>query len=340
MEYLANPFNLSVNPFSNEGICGILNIASINLFYYILSTCICKLSEIDEQETCIEDDTNIDEIPDIVYDNVFNDESVDNKTKKDLISLLDINSLERSYILYYIFCKKGYFDNGELQINTFKYFKKVANDLQNILSIDDNDVDLVINLDENLDHNYQTVIDNSFIDCNIAHIRFLSWLYYSGIYDYLINDDNKMQATLEDMNNRKLLIGNLFLKYQLYLIEIENKTETCDIKECETEESNNENLVDYDDDGDDKQDNLTDVDTDADVDVDVDAITDTIDNDLDNEKELKANTNYQDLSDMNNSSFLIKLLSILGNLGMKSLIIIWNSVKEDIAEIFHPILGG
>ena len=70
------------------------------------------------------------------------------KVKKNLTSLLDINSLERHYILYYIFKKRGAFYDGESNINTYAYYNFVANKWRNIYFADGN-LTLKINLDEN-----------------------------------------------------------------------------------------------------------------------------------------------------------------------------------------------
>ena len=98
MEYLANPFNHSVNSYYNDGICYVLNYVSLNLFYYILWASGNKLLEEiqQEEEDILKDNDDITDVPDIIFENIFDDAAVDEKTKKDLISLLDINSLERN----------------------------------------------------------------------------------------------------------------------------------------------------------------------------------------------------------------------------------------------------
>ena len=103
MEYLANPFNHSINHQSNNGICGIFNILSLSLFYYIIVSLVCELDEIQRKESVLEGECEVNDIPDSIFDNVFDDTLVDNQIKLDLIDLLDTNSLERHYILYYIF---------------------------------------------------------------------------------------------------------------------------------------------------------------------------------------------------------------------------------------------
>ena len=83
MDYLANPFNLSINSLSNDGICGIFNIASINLFYYILVSCVNKLSDIQQEESCLESENDIIAIPDVIFDNIFCDDNVHNNKHND-----------------------------------------------------------------------------------------------------------------------------------------------------------------------------------------------------------------------------------------------------------------
>ena len=169
MEFLANPFNHSVNAPPSDGISRILNMVSLNLFYYILFAISVKLDEIRQVEDVLEGIDDIKEIPDMVFENVFDDETVDSQVKKDLIALLDTNSLDRHYILYYIFKKRGSFYDGESDINTYAYYKTVVNDWRNIYFMDDA-ISRKMSLDESLENDYQIVIDNIICDANMSHI--------------------------------------------------------------------------------------------------------------------------------------------------------------------------
>jgi hypothetical protein len=211
MEYLANPFNLSVNPAPNDGVAGIFNLVSIYLFYSILFNICNYLEDVEFKYACKSDD-NI-EITSELFDNIFDDETVDETTKMELAYLLDRNSLDRHYILYYIF-----------KINNGLEYRKVAN-VWDTIEFSEN----TMSLDETLDNNYKLVIDNNkVINCNIAHIRFISWLYYSGIFKSLTTDNMLKKDVLDIMNSENILIGNLFLKYHLFLIELEEQETNSD----------------------------------------------------------------------------------------------------------------
>ena len=317
MEYLANPFNHSINSYSNDGICGVFNSASLYLFYYIIFLISMKLEDIQIQEDVLEGNSDINVISDMVFDNVFEDETIDKQVKKDLTSLLDINSLERYYILYYIFKKRGAFNDGESDINTYAYYKTVVNDWRNIYFPNDN-MNLIMSLDDSLENDYQIVIDNLIYDCNMAHIRFLSWLYYSGIYSYLVDRQDIKKTVLNDMNTKTLLKGNLFLKYQLYLITMENQAnnETKDIPVEEgnilttIEEENQNEEANY------SENNYT----------------------IENEDELNKRSISEDFSNMNEITFTGKLFTTFRNITIRTIISTWKIIKDETTELFHTIL--
>jgi len=368
MEYLANPFNHSVRSFSNDGICGILNLVSLNLFYYIIYVIGSKLEEIQkqeqeqeqkqvqeqeqeseqekeiEQEDILDGDDikDISEIPDMVFDNVFDDETVDVKVKKNLTSLLDINSLERHYILYYIFKKRGAFYDGVSNINTYAYYNSVANEWSNIYFADGN-LTLKMNLDESLENDYQIVINDLICNCNVAHVRFLSWLYYSGIYDYLMYNQDIKTRVLNDMNTKKLLTGNLFLKYQLSLILIKMEYQANNASDLEQkQEQNNQSQI---------QNEVFDLGSDSDDLVEESAIdeeeannskneiNDVIEYNSENDEELNNRSISEDISDMNEMTFAGKLLTTVKNITIRTIISTWKIIKEEATELFHPVLG-
>ena len=356
MDYLADPFNQSINPPFNYSINTVFNILSVNLFYYIVASFVYKLNEIQEQEMHLEGecDSNIisQNIPDIVYDNVFDDMNVDNKVKQDLVSLLNINSLERHYILYYIFKLRGAFYNGSVNINTYAYYKTVLNDWRNIYFIDEthsSPINLDSNLNSNSKNNYQIIIENLICDCNIAHIRFLSWLFYSGIYNYLMENLEIKKIVLNDMNERKILTGNLFLKYQLLLLDMEELENLENLEKRESVKTNDNTEypikkietieVESDiDDGDDGDDGDGDGDGDDGDDGD-DVDNKNFDHCDDNENELKNRPITDNFADMNEMTFAYKLLSSVRNIAIRSIVSTWKIVKEEIDELFHPVLG-
>lgn len=356
MEYLANPFNHSVRSFSNDGICGILNFASLNLFYYIIYVIGSKLKEIqtleEEQEDVsdipdILDIPDIPDIPDMFFKNVFNDETVDVKIKQDLTSLLERNSLDRHYILYYIFKKRGSFYDGESDINTYAYYKTVANEWMNFYFAYDNLI-LKMNLEENLENNYQFVINDLIYDCNVSHVRFLSWLYYSGIYSYLMDNQYIRKTVLDDMNTKKLLTSNLFLKYQLYLIEMENTANKVIEQEdniLPTTEQENQSQSQSQS----QIDEVSDIDTndlieassvdDKEENNSKNEINDVIEHYSDNEDELNNRSISEDLSNINEMTFAYKLLITVKNITIRTLIGTWKIIREEASELLHPVLG-
>ncbi len=332
MEYLANPFNQSINQPPDDNINTVFNILSLTLFYYIVASFVYKLYEIREQESSLEgeyDSKIISQyIPDIVYDNVFNDETVDNKIKQDLVSLLNINSLDRHYILYYIFKLHGAFNNGSVDINTYAYYKTVLNDWRNIYFVDETyplPMSLENSPENTLENNYQIVIDNLIYDCNIAHIRFLSWLFYSGIYNYLIDNSEIKKMVLNDMNENRILTGNLFLKYQILLLDIEELEATNNSYKMEPikEESNLE------------ESNLEE----SNLEEEQPLEAEYIDHSNENQNELKNRPIEDDFSDMNEITFAYKLMSSVRNIAIRSIISTWKIVKEELDELFHPVLG-
>lgn len=314
MEYLADPFNYSINQVSNNGICYLFNIISTTLLYYIMYITHRELKAIYYESNFRKSGCDIEKIPYVIFDNVFDNVMINDTIKKDLISLLDINSLDRYYILYYIFNKHGGFmvddGNGELFVNTYTYYKTVLNSWRMRQSSG-------MNLDETLDNNYEIVIGNYIDECNEAHIRFLSWLYYSGIYDYLITQHDIKHATLEEMNDLKLLRGNLFIKYQLYLITIEDSNTNKTHYENQKLESAFEDNTDIES---------------------IELSDNNYNYDSENDEELKQRVIPEDLVKMNLVVFAVKLITTAKKITTKSIISIWNIVKEESIELFHPIL--
>jgi len=139
-------------------------------------------------------------------------------------TLLPSNSLDMAYILYYIFKIKGYIFAYDKNNNIINYFDSFL-DFKKYESFYG---------PENFHFNLSSVQDTALTfgdqiyNLNAAHLKFISWLYARGIYDYLICDESNMMKydmkyeILNEMNDEKLLTGNLFLRYQFFLIEYEN----------------------------------------------------------------------------------------------------------------------
>lgn len=178
----------------------------------------------------------------------INDTHDDKYKQKLLTNLLSINSLERCYILYFIFKRKGDFTtsylnnndsdsntdtntksntiNEEKTYNSYELYNKIVDKYNLTLkdfNLDENEVpDIIINIG-----------DNSY-ELTLAKLHFIQWLYYTGIYDYLMSREDIKFDILNEMNTKKLLSGNLFLRYQLFLSAYEPKEVTDETKYDET----------------------------------------------------------------------------------------------------------
>ena len=161
------------------------------------------------------------------------DISHDDEYKQTLLSnLLSINSLDRVYILYFIFKRKGNFTNihnidieKQTQTQTHKQTQKQYNSYilyktflehYNLLQND-------VNLDETVDPDISITINNIKYELTLEKLYFIQWVYYTGLYDYLINNEELKYEILNEMYELNLLSGNIFLRYQLFLCEYEYK---------------------------------------------------------------------------------------------------------------------
>jgi len=162
-----------------------------------------------------------------------------NETNEKMISILDnmlsTKTVERALVLYYIFVYKGnYFvkstekyknglgeDIEEEIIEEYNSFKEF-NNMESIIESKNTDYDTynLFNLDETLLPDTKLKIGKKEYNINQAHLNFISWLYYSGIYDYITKNKDLKFNILNEMNEQKLLRGNVFLRYQLQLCRI------------------------------------------------------------------------------------------------------------------------
>lgn len=346
MDYLSNTFNYSINPAPNDGVAGLFNLISMFVFYYMISEVGSHLQYIEIQSRTDSDNKqagyDTEEFDSEIFENVFEDATVDEKVKIELAHLLDINSLNRHYILYYIFKMNNGFNYRQIARvwDTIEYCEGA------------------MTLDETLECNHQLVIGNTVRDCNISHVRFLSWIYYSGIWDFLIGCNNSdsdsdsysnseylklKKDVLDIMNSQNLLTGNLFLKYQLYLVELENmeEQETLDtILEEDTLnqlEAPEQRKIGEIGEIDEIKDAARESDSGQDVE-DTENVEDTEgNNDGANENELSFRPITEDLADMNEATFALKLLAAVRNITIRSLRYTWGIIKEEAAELFHPL---
>ena len=128
-----------------------------------------------------------------IEDNTIPDE----KKQSILDNLLSMKSLERPYILYYLFEKCDFKQYEE-------YYTKSN-----------------FNLDETLELDTTFAIGDKQYNVNMGNLKFIAWVYYSGLYDFLMNDDKLKYEILSEMNSNGLLSGNVFLRYQMFMLDYE-----------------------------------------------------------------------------------------------------------------------
>ena len=258
MNYLLdNPFNLSINPIIIDET---IFLAFINVFNLYLLICIMIYNIYDNHkkqkkqnnipkkikicEKIMELDTN--------RMTKYNDLELPRTIRAKLMELLDTKCLERNILLHFIFNM-----HGEFISKTYKhsYESSIKNTKTNIFNsfyeykfwCDNYDGKNNFNLDETLPYNYFIIdVGSKVWQLNIAHMNFLCWVYYSGLYDYLFSEENIhiKKNILDNMNKNKILTGNNFLKYQLFLINYEemysSQTNSPILSEADTETSDSE----------------------------------------------------------------------------------------------------
>ena len=156
-----------------------------NELYKINNTLLmCQIVSNNSAYSFIEDNT----IPDV-------------KKQSILDNLLSMKSLERPYILYYLF---KYCDFKQYE----EYYTKSN-----------------FNLDETLELDTTFAIGDKQYNVNMGNLKFIAWVYYSGLYDFLMNDDKLKYEILSEMNSNGLLSGNVFLRYQMFMLDYEQDLE-------------------------------------------------------------------------------------------------------------------
>jgi len=164
----------------------------------------------------------------VLYDNEYNeyndkynykkiniDNEISNEDKIEILdNLLDINSINRCYILYFIFKKQGTF-YASIDSRAVEAFNSYDEYIfwKNIHGDDE------FNLDETLPHDLSIYINDKEYTTNHAQINFISWVYYSGLYDYLMQNQEIKKDILDKMNEKNLLYGHHFLRYVLFINE-------------------------------------------------------------------------------------------------------------------------
>ena len=120
------------------------------------------------------------------------------KKQQDILdNMLSKNSLERAFILYYIFEIKGNY-----KVLTTD---RIENGLEQELIEEYNTYDELEKI----------CIGDKTYNIDISQLIFISWLYSSGVYDFLTKNPKIKSIVLKQMNDAKLLRGNVFLRYHL-----------------------------------------------------------------------------------------------------------------------------
>ena len=166
----------------------------------------------------------------------YNDDKNEIQKKQEILDkMLSTKTLERSFILYYIFKIKGDYQvkvdcncndanggNGCNNCNGCNDCIEEYNTFLEYKSLEDickQNESIVPNLDETLEPDIEIKIGEKEYNINTSHLVFISWIYHSGIYEYLTKNEEIKFEVLKEMNDAKLLAGNVFLRYQMQLLE-------------------------------------------------------------------------------------------------------------------------
>ena len=174
------------------------------------------------------------------------DTEIEIKKKQDILdTMLSKNTLERNLIIYYIFIKKGNYKiitknketnelsfeeyNSHLEFLALESSFLEKQDLENPARKGGEDnlsneggssrEPSVPSLDSSLEPNTSFFVGKKEYIINEGHLKMISWLYYSGLYDYVTTTIQIKYKTLKAMYNDHLLTSNLFLRYQIFLQE-------------------------------------------------------------------------------------------------------------------------
>ena len=140
------------------------------------------------------------------FKNILDDTELSDDIKYNVLdNLLNTKSLNKYYIIYFIFAKQydyyvlnntnipGQLDTTPSHLmyikkNSYVEYKKIKR-LCGGSRYCNLDESVKLNLTVFLYKNSSSTITKQFETCT-AHINFISWVYYSGLYDYLMNDIN------------------------------------------------------------------------------------------------------------------------------------------------------
>ena len=222
-------FNLSISesPVSDTGL--ILWTLSYITFYAILENSIIYLFEKNEADIS---NTFLERLylknqprPDIINDN-----SIPDTTKLEILHQINNDLLFRSALLHYIFRIQGDFSYSDISNECDECNGCDACTDMNFINAYDEYIfwrdiyggEQHFNLDETLPNDITYIIDGVDHGANRAHITFISWVYYSGLYNYLC-DPHNYKRVLDSMYRNRELYGRQFLEYHLYCNDYDAK---------------------------------------------------------------------------------------------------------------------
>ena len=230
---------------------------------------------------------------------ILEDDEVIYKKQSIIEKMLSLKSIERCLVLYYIFKIKGDYqikthldtklDNklDTKQYNSYREFKNMETFTNTNTNTNSNTNTNTISLDETLEPDMNITIGDKEYNINSSHLQFISWLYYSGLYNYINSNSNIKYNVLKEMNDKKLLRGSVFLCYQLYLLDT-NENEYLEDTRDSTHSTHSTHSIPIDE-------------TDTEIETEIETETETEteyndndnDNDNDNEEEFKKMRNYE-----------------------------------------------
>jgi len=249
-----------------------------------------------------------------LYKNIIEDTEISDELKSDIFdNVLDINSvsLNRLYIMHFIFVKHGIFyaSQSSSDVEAFNsyeeyfYYNKYFNLYYNDTEIDtDTDTDTDTDIDTD---NVQVIFNDKEYNITNEQNNFISWIYYSGLYDYLMQNQDIKKRILDEMNEKKLLIGNDFLKYQIFLLkynELAEDDEEEDIQVYDEPKEDEKSEEDDDKEEDEKSEEDVEEDTQVDNKPEEDDEPEVDNYDIENDKMLKK-TRYN-IEDIDKYTFL------------------------------------
>ena len=182
------------------------------------------------------EDANIKLLNDVCLETETQDEI---KKKQEVIEkMLSTKTLERALVIYYIFIKKGNYKVITKNEETDEYTFKEYNSYLEFKKYEEAYKLIKPSLDTKF------FIGEKEYNINESNLIMISWIYYSGLYEYLTINIGLKYKILKDMYNNNLLKSNLFLRYQLFLQENETLIEEIekldDEGEVEDEDTNEE----------------------------------------------------------------------------------------------------